>query len=53
MMTAEEIYKYIFDRVTSIQKDMDEMGFNADDMDEWEQGNFEAYTHLLSVMTRS
>lgn len=47
-MNREEILKYITQRIKDIQADMEEWGFNVEDMDEWTQGNYAAYEHLLA-----
>jgi len=53
LMSNEDIFKYICDRVRAIEDDMEMWGFDGEDMDEWTQGNYEAYRHLQSLMMKS
>jgi hypothetical protein len=46
--TAEEILDYVYKRVQGLEEDMSEFGFDESDMDEWTQGNYDAYQHLLA-----
>jgi hypothetical protein len=46
--TAEEMIDYIYSRVRDCESDMEEWGFDEADMDQWTQGNYEAYKHLLA-----
>lgn len=46
--TAEEILDYIYSRVRGLEEDMEMWGFDESDMDDWTQGNFDAYQHLLA-----
>lgn len=46
--TAEEILDYVYKRVQGLNEDMEMWGFSEEDMDEWTQGNFDAYQHLLA-----
>jgi hypothetical protein len=50
MMDKEEILAYVRKRVQEIENDMDEWGFGPEDMDEWTQGNYEAYKHLFTII---
>ena len=50
LISNEEVFNYIRDRVKGIEDDMEEWGFELEDMDEWTQGNYEAYRHLLAYM---
>lgn len=49
--TAEEILDYIYTRVQGLNEDMEMWGFEESDMDEWTQGNFAAYQHLVAWIT--
>ena len=49
--TAEEIRDYIYTRVQGLNEDMEMWGFEESDMDEWTQGNFAAYQHLVAWIT--
>jgi len=48
MMTAEAMLDYVYTRVKECEADMEMWGFSEEDMDEWTQGNYAAYTHLLA-----
>jgi hypothetical protein len=49
-MSNTEIFNYICDRVRAIEKDTEEFGFDIEDMDDWTQGNYEAYRHLQALL---
>lgn len=53
LMSNTDIFNYICDRVRAIENDMEELGFGAEDMDEWTQGNYEAYRHLQALLMKS
>lgn len=47
-MTIEELTSYIRSRILEMEDEVEQWG---DEMDEWTQGNYDAYTHLLAKIT--